>query len=222
MNHLNQIFIPVILYTFLLFSGTDDRSIEEVTYKTKTMTEYATLGGGCFWCTEAVFSEIKGVRSVMPGYSGGKTINPSYEDVCTGLTGHAEVIQIAFDPEVISYKELLEVFFSTHDPTTLNRQGADSGTQYRSVIFYHSENQKQIAEQMIAELNSEKIRSSPVITQVIPFKTFYPAEDYHVNYYSRNPYAGYCQMVIRPKINKLEKSFGDKLKQGLHPEEVQE
>ncbi|MFZ5942440.1 MAG: peptide-methionine (S)-S-oxide reductase MsrA [Bacteroidota bacterium] len=175
-------------------------------------TETVTLGGGCFWCTEAVFSRLKGVTSVTPGYSGGVVKNPTYKEVCSGLTGHAEVIQVVFDPAVISFRDLLEVFFSTHDPTTLNRQGADTGTQYRSVIFYHTEEQEETARNVIDALNREKVWSTPVVTEVSPFTSFYPAEDYHKAYYANNPNAGYCRMVIKPKVEKLEKVFGDKLR----------
>ncbi len=175
-------------------------------------TEVATFGSGCFWCSEAVFSELGGVAEVLPGYSGGKTANPSYEDVCTDKTGHAEVAQITFDPEVISFRELLEVLFSTHDPTTLNRQGADQGTQYRSVIFYGSEEQRMEAEKIIAELTKDKVFRNPIVTEVAPLKAFYPAEDYHRNYYSRNPAQPYCQAVIAPKLSKFRAHWKSKLK----------
>lgn len=174
--------------------------------------EVATLGGGCFWCTEAVFSEIKGVVKVEPGYSGGQLENPTYEQVSKGTTGHAEVIQITFDPNIISFKEILEVFFAVHDPTTLNRQGADVGTQYRSVIFYHSDEQKATAMELIGELNDAKILDSPIVTQVEPFKAFYKAEDYHLNYFKSHPEQPYCQLVIAPKIVKLKEHYKDKLK----------
>jgi len=167
----------------------------------------ATLGGGCFWCTEAVFSEIKGVVKVEPGYSGGKMQNPTYEVVSTGITGHAEVVQVTFNPSIISFREILEVFFATHDPTTLNRQGADYGTQYRSVIFYHNDEQKRIAENLIEELNNTKVFDAEIVTQVMPFKAFYKAEDYHKDYFKRNPRDLYCKLVIAPKISKLRKSM---------------
>jgi peptide-methionine (S)-S-oxide reductase len=173
--------------------------------------EVATLGGGCFWCTEAIFSELLGVSSVLPGYSGGTVANPSYEDVCTGTTGHAEVSQITFDMYEISFKDLLNVFFSTHDPTTLNRQGNDVGTQYRSVIFYHDDQQKETALQVIKELNS-KLWKGKIVTEVAPFRAFYPAEEYHRNYFQRHPGEGYCQIIIEPKVAKFRKHFADKLR----------
>jgi len=174
--------------------------------------EVATLGGGCFWCTEAVFSELKGVERVEPGYSGGSLPNPTYEQVCSGTAGHAEVVQITFDPKVISYKEILEVFFAAHDPTTLNRQGNDVGTQYRSVIFYYNEEQKKTAEKVIEELTAAKTYEAPIVTQVEPFKAFYQAEDYHKNYFKRHPEQAYCQVIIAPKIAKFRKLFLPKLK----------
>ena len=174
--------------------------------------ETATLGGGCFWCTEAIFRRLKGVESVESGYSGGKLKNPTYNEVCTGETGHAEVIQITFNPEVISYKELLEVFWKTHDPTTLNRQGADVGTQYRSVIFYHSPEQKETAEQLKSRLNTENLFGKPVVTDINVFDNFYKAETYHQDYFSTNRSQGYCQFVIVPKLEKFRKIFNDKLR----------
>ncbi len=174
--------------------------------------ETATFGSGCFWCTEAVFQQLKGVVKVTPGYSGGNRANPTYEQVSTGATGHAEVSQILFDPSIITFDELLEVFWKSHDPTTLNRQGADVGTQYRSVIFYHNQQQKEIAEQYKKKLNEAKAFSSPVITEIVPFKAFYPAEDYHVNYYNNNKNAPYCTFVIAPKLDKIREVFKDKLK----------
>lgn len=174
--------------------------------------EIATFAGGCFWCTEALFLEIEGVKAVSPGYIGGKIENPTYEEVCTGTTGHAEAIQITFDPNVVSFGELLEIFFATHDPTTLNRQGADVGTQYRSEIFYHNATQKQVAEEYIALLNQENTFGKQVVTAVSNAPKFYVAEDYHKNYYSRNSSQSYCSYVITPKIDKLKKQFKDKLK----------
>jgi len=174
--------------------------------------EIATLGGGCFWCTEAVFSDLKGVVKVESGYSGGTVANPSYEEVCTGRTGHAEVAQVTFDPEVISYKEILEIFFTVHDPTTLNRQGADVGTQYRSVIFYHNNEQRAVAEQVIKEITAAGILDAPVVTQVEPLKAFYKAEDYHQQYFENNPRQSYCQIVIAPKVRKFREHFRDRLK----------
>ena len=174
--------------------------------------EVATLASGCFWCTEAVFSIVKGVEKVEPGYSGGSVPNATYNQVSTGTTGHAEAVQATFDPSVISFKEILEIFFATHDPTTLNRQGPDMGTQYRSVIFYHSEEQKVTAENLIAELNEEGIWDAPIVTQVVPFKAFYAAEAYHKDYYKRHPNQPYCQQLITPKLVKLQQSFLGKLK----------
>ncbi len=178
----------------------------------KANMENATFGGGCFWCTEAIFKELKGVVSVTSGYAGGNIINPSYKEVCTGKTGHAEAIEIEFDPQIIAFSEILEVFFATHDPTTLNRQGADVGTQYRSVIFYHNQKQKEISELIIDQLNKDNIYGKPVVTEVSPWKNFYKAEDYHQDYLENNPGQGYCQFVIIPKIEKFRKIFKDKLK----------
>jgi len=175
-------------------------------------TETATFGGGCFWCTEAIFKSLKGVETVESGYSGGKQKNPTYQEVCTGETGHAEVIQLKFNPKVISFRELLEVFWETHDPTTLNRQGADVGTQYRSVVFYHSPEQKETAEKYKAELNKENIFRGTVVTEITAFDNFYKAENYHQNYFANNRSQGYCQFVIVPKIEKFRKIFKDKLK----------
>jgi len=174
--------------------------------------EIATLGGGCFWCLEAVFDRLKGVVSVISGYTGGQNPNPSYEAICTGTTGHAEVVQVTFDPSVISYREILEVFFTIHDPTTLNRQGNDRGTQYRSAIYHHSPEQKAIAEQMIDELNLAKVWSSPIVTEVTPATVFYPAEDYHQEYYENHPSQPYCQFVVAPKVAKAREKFASRLK----------
>lgn len=174
--------------------------------------ETATLGAGCFWCVDAVFTELNGVSSVLPGYTGGKVKNPTYKEVCNGTTGHAEVAQIAFDPNVISFAEILEVFWMTHDPTTLNRQGNDVGTQYRSAIFYHSEQQKKEAEYYLKKLEEEKVYPDPIVTEIVPFEVFYPAENYHNDYYENNPDQGYCRFVIRPKVEKFKKAFANKLK----------
>ena len=174
--------------------------------------EVATLAGGCFWCTEAVFSQLKGVEKVESGYSGGNVENPSYEQVSTGRTGHAETVQITYDPDVISYKDILKMFFSTHDPTTLNRQGPDVGTQYRSVIFYHNDEQKAIAEQVMKELTEEGIFDAPIVTQLEPYKAFYEAEDYHKDYFKRHPDQAYCRIVIAPKLAKLREHYISKLK----------
>ncbi|PYO41939.1 MAG: peptide-methionine (S)-S-oxide reductase [Gemmatimonadetes bacterium] len=175
--------------------------------------EVATLAGGCFWCLEAAFQDLKGVESVQSGYAGGRVANPSYEDVCTGTTGHAEVVQITFDPQIITFDDLLHVFFTIHDPTTLNRQGADVGTQYRSAIFYHSPEQKATAERVIAELQAGKLWDEPVVTELKPLEAFYPAEEYHRDYYRRNPNQGYCRAVIAPKVAKVRKLYFDRLKQ---------
>ncbi len=192
------------LFILILFSMS-----EHISYG---QTETATFGGGCFWCTEAIFRSLKGVETVESGYSGGKLKNPTYKEVCTGETGHAEVIQVTFNPKVISFHELLEVFWETHDPTTLNRQGADSGTQYRSAIFYHSQEQKETAEKYKAELNKENVFNKPVVTEITVFDQFYKAENYHQNYFANNRSQGYCQFVIVPKIEKFRKVFKDKLK----------
>lgn len=178
----------------------------------KNSYETATFGMGCFWCTEAIFQELAGVISVVPGYAGGHIKNPTYEEVCTGNTGHTEVAQITYDPKQISFQELLEVFFKVHDPTSLNKQGNDVGYQYRSVIFYHNQKQKQIAEYFKQKLNEEKIFEKPVVTAIEPFTNFYPAEDYHKNYFRKNPNQAYCELVILPKVKKFEKIFKEKLK----------
>lgn len=180
--------------------------------KTKPKKEIATLAGGCFWCLEAVYVELKGVDKVVSGYSGGTVANPTYKQVTSGTTGHAEVVQITFDPQIITYKELLEVFFTIHDPTTLNRQGADIGTQYRSAIYYHSPEQKSIADQVIADLTTAGIWKNKIVTEVTKLDVFYKAEDYHQNYYALNPDQAYCRMVIEPKVIKFRKQFLPKLK----------
>ncbi len=174
--------------------------------------ESATLAGGCFWCLEAVFQELRGVERVESGYAGGRVPDPSYELVCTGTTGHAEVVRITFDPSVITYRDLLEIFFVVHDPTTLNRQGGDVGTQYRSAVFYHSPEQKSEAERVIAELEAAHVWDDPIVTEVVPFEAFYPAEEYHRDYYRRNPNQGYCRVVIAPKVAKVRKAYFEKLR----------
>jgi len=174
--------------------------------------EKATFGGGCFWCVEAVYQDLKGVQQVVSGYAGGHVDNPTYRQVCTGTTGHAEVVQITFDPQAISFEELLDVFWRVHDPTTLNRQGADAGPQYRSVIFYHDEAQKAAAEKSRQEADASALWPNPIVTEISPLKHFYPAEDYHQNYYLDNPNQPYCRMVIDPKIRKFKKEFQGKLK----------
>ena len=185
-----------------------DQEIMETTTKLDT----ATFGSGCFWCSEAIFERVKGVHKVISGYAGGTTENPSYEQVCTGKTGHAEVCQILFDPSVVSFTDLLKIFWKTHDPTTLNRQGADEGTQYRSVIFYHSDEQKKITQHYKVELDNSGAWENPIVTEISPFTKFYPAEAYHQNYFANNPTQGYCSFVIAPKVEKFEKVFKEKLK----------
>ena len=174
--------------------------------------EVATLGGGCFWCLDAVFRQLRGVERVESGYAGGSTPSPSYEQVCTGATGHAEVVQVEFDASVVSFRDLLEVFFVIHDPTTLNRQGADVGTQYRSVIFYHTPEQRATAEAVIRDLTAKQVWDAPIVTELAPFTTFYPAEAYHQEYYGRNPRQSYCQVVIAPKVAKFRKRYLERLK----------
>lgn len=175
-------------------------------------TEIATLAGGCFWCTEAIFKRLKGVKSVVPGYAGGKVENPSYQQVSMGSTGHAEAIQIEFDPNSISFEKILDIFFHTHNPTTINQQGNDFGSQYRSVIFYHSENQRQISEKLKEELEEEEIFDKPIVTEIIPFTNFYLATDYHKNYYEKHKDDPYCTFVINPKLQKLLKEYKEDLK----------
>ena len=207
------------IFLFLLFSLTacnkskdnnnfKDREIMETTTKLDT----ATFGSGCFWCSEAIFERVKGVHKVISGYSGGTTENPTYEQVCTGKTGHAEVCQMIFDSSIVSFADLLKIFWKTHDPTTLNRQGADEGTQYRSVIFYHSEEQKKIAQHYKMELDNSGAWENPIVTEISPFTKFYSAEAYHQNYFANNPTQGYCSFVIAPKVEKFEKVFKEKLK----------
>ena len=175
------------------------------------MTESATFGGGCFWCLDGAFRQLRGVEKVVSGYAGGRRPNPTYEQVCAGVTGHAEVVQITFDPEVISYRDLLGVLFTIHDPTTMNRQGNDFGTQYRSVIFYHSTDQEREARAVIAELEAEKVYDDPIVTELAPLTQFYPAEDYHQDYFTKNPYQPYCQAIVAPKVAKVRKYYFDRL-----------
>jgi peptide-methionine (S)-S-oxide reductase len=186
--------------------------VEESQSNNSSRMEVATLGGGCFWCLEPIYEELRGVEKVESGYSGGAVPNPTYRQVCTGITGHAEVIQVTFDPEVVSFKDILEVFFTTHDPTTLNRQGADIGTQYRSAIFYHDEEQKRVAEEVISELEARHLWDNSIVTEVAPFDAFYRAEDYHQGYYRNNEYQPYCQVVIAPKVAKFRSRYLAKLK----------
>ncbi len=175
-------------------------------------SEVATLAGGCFWCLEAVYDDLRGVLDVVSGYAGGQVARPSYAQVCTGTTGHAEVVQVTFDPQEIGFRDLLKVFFSIHDPTTLNRQGSDVGTQYRSAIFYHSPAQEAVARQTIAELSAAGLWPAPIVTQVVPFTEFYPAEDYHQEYFAHHPDQGYCQLVVAPKVAKFRKQHMERLK----------
>ncbi|HMC56671.1 MAG TPA: peptide-methionine (S)-S-oxide reductase MsrA [Gemmatimonadaceae bacterium] len=175
------------------------------------MTEVATFGGGCFWCLDAAFRQLRGVEKVVSGYAGGKRPNPSYEQVCSGATGHAEVVQITFDPNIVSYEDLLGVLFTIHDPTTLNRQGNDTGTQYRSVVFYHSPEQERAVRQTTAALEREKVWDDAIVTEVIPFSVFYPAEGYHQDYFNKNPNQPYCQAVVAPKVGKVRKAYFDRL-----------
>jgi peptide-methionine (S)-S-oxide reductase len=185
---------------------------EEEAMTSQQNRDVATLGGGCFWCLEAVFKELRGVESVVSGYAGGEIENPTYEQVCGGRTGHAEVVQVTYDPGVITYRDLLDMFFTIHDPTTLNRQGADVGPQYRSVIFYHSPEQQADAVRAIADLNNEGVWTDPVVTEVLPLTKFYPAEEYHRDYFARNPGQGYCQVVIAPKLAKVRQHHQERLK----------
>ena len=173
--------------------------------------ERATLAGGCFWCLEAVYLELKGVKGVQSGYAGGKRPNPTYEQVCSGATGHAEVVQVSYDPEVVSYKELLDIFFTIHDPTTLNQQGGDVGTQYRSAVFFETPEQERLAKETIAEFDAAKVWDDPIVTEVAPLEKFWPAEEYHNNYFARNPQNPYCSVVIAPKVSKARKLFLEKL-----------
>jgi peptide-methionine (S)-S-oxide reductase len=220
MKKVLQPFFVSLLIFFQSCSGQNNESSVQKAFTqkptgmdvTSNKVDTATFGGGCFWCVEAVYVELKGVTSVMPGYSGGARPNPTYEQVCSGGTGHAEVIQVTYDPAVLSFDELLEVFWTVHDPTTLNRQGNDIGTQYRSVIFYHNDDQKQKAEFYKKKLNDSGAYANPVVTEITAFKAFFPAEDYHKNYFANNPNQPYCTFVVQPKVEKFRKVFKDKLK----------
>ena len=205
-------FLMAACAVVLLLAGSSVEATAQKTEKKSAKKEVATLAGGCFWCLEAVYLELKGVDKVASGYSGGKVANPTYKQVTTGTTGHAEVVQLTFDPQVITYKELLEVFFTIHDPTSLNQQGADIGTQYRSAIYYHSPEQQATAEKVIAELTAAQIWKNKIVTEVTKFEAFYKAEDYHQHYYALNPDQAYCRMVIEPKVIKFRKQFLPKLK----------
>jgi peptide-methionine (S)-S-oxide reductase len=206
------IFIVLIQITSCAQKHGSDKLIQEDTMTVAGNLDTATLGAGCFWCVEAVFQQLKGVITVESGYSGGHTRNPSYKEVCTGTTGHAEAVQITYNPSVISFTELLEVFWTTHDPTTLNRQGGDIGTQYRSVIFYRNEEQRLLASEMKDSLTAARIWKDPLVTEIVPFREFFKAEDYHQEYYFQNTTQPYCSAVITPKLEKFRKVFADKLK----------
>lgn len=216
-KEMKSIFVILMAFSAVACQSKDRRISVEKNKEEKVMSEQkglevATVAGGCFWCTEALFLELKGVKKVVSGYIGGKTANPTYEEVCSGYSGHAEAIEITFDPKEIAYEDILEVFFATHDPTTLNRQGADVGTQYRSEIFFHNEAQKKATENFINLLNTQNIYGKKVVTKSSKATVFYPAEDYHQNYYNRNKNQGYCMAVISPKLEKLRKNYKSKLK----------
>lgn len=213
--------IVLSISAFVLFFSCGNKEVKAQNVKSKNKeskvimndsVQVATFAGGCFWCTEAIFLEVKGVEKVVSGYTGGFIKNPAYREVCNGTTGHAEAIQITFNPKEVAYEDLLEIFFATHDPTTLNRQGADEGTQYRSAIFYHNDEQKKQAENYIQLIEKEKLYTNPIVTQLEPAAPFYLAEDYHQNYYHQNQEQGYCRMVISPKLEKLRKYYASKLK----------
>ena len=207
--------MKILILTLALatvFTANAQKTTNKAMNTTSANLQKATFGGGCFWCTEAVFLDVKGVTKVESGYAGGHVKDPSYEDVSTGSTGHAEVIQITYDPAVVSYEALLEIFWNTHDPTTLNSQGADHGTQYRSVVFYHDPNQKKVAEEYKQQLEASHVYKRPIVTEISPLTNFYVAEKYHQNYFALNPEQGYCQYVIRPKVEKFKKQFSSKLK----------
>lgn len=203
--------ISVILIAAMTIFGTEKKK-EKMSNTNEAALEKATFGAGCFWCVEAMFLNVKGVTSVVSGYSGGKTKNPSYKEVCTGTTGHAEVIQVTYDPDIVSYETLLEAFWLSHDPTQLNRQGADVGTQYRSVIFYHNATQEMLAKEYKKKLNDENAYGKPVVTEISPITNFYPAEDYHQDYFANNPGNSYCSMVVGPKLEKFKKVFKQEVK----------
>ena len=214
MKKIIGVFLALLPFSFFAKAnqGLLPKSKEIINMEIQNELEVATFAGGCFWCTEAVFLELDGVTKVVSGYIGGKTVKPTYKEICNGDTGHAEAIEITFDPKKITFGELLEIFFATHDPTTLNRQGADVGTQYRSEIFYHNAVQKQISEDYIAFMTSENTFGKPIVTKISSASIFYTAEDYHQNYYNQNKSQGYCSYVITPKIDKLKKIYQDKLK----------
>jgi len=209
-----------IVYTYLIsilvfLVMTNPATGAQKDMKTKVsenINEEITLGGGCFWCLDAIYREIRGVEKVLSGYSGGSIANPTYEEVCAGATGHAEVVQITFNPRIITLEKLLQIFFVIHDPTTLNSQGADVGTQYRSIIFYRNQKQKDVIDKVIGELKKNKVYKNPIVTEVVPFQSFYAAEDYHQDYYNQNKEQGYCRIIINPKLEKFKKTFRDNLK----------
>lgn len=205
-------FLLSLLLVFVSFKNFSQNANKFTNKLSSKKMKTATLANGCFWCTEAIFQRIKGVESVLSGYTGGTVENPTYEQVCSGYTGHAEALQVVFNPEIISYRELLEIFFSTHDPTTLNRQGYDVGTQYRSAIFYHNEKQRKEAIKLVNDLTKAKVFDKKIVTQIVPFTKFYEAEKYHQNYYNNNRNQGYCRAVINPKLEKFIKNYKDKLK----------
>jgi peptide-methionine (S)-S-oxide reductase len=209
-----HLFVFTALLTGISISAACSRQVNKIPEPMENLSSFdtATFGTGCFWCTEAIFRELKGVKSVTPGYSGGHIKNPAYREVCEGTTGHAEVVQIIFDTSLINFRELLDVFWEVHDPTSLNRQGNDAGTQYRSAIFYHSPEQKKIAEEYKSQLEKSKVFPLPVVTEITAFSAFYPAEDYHKDYYSNNQSVPYCRYVIAPKLDKFRKSFKEQLK----------
>ncbi len=210
----SSVFIFILSFLSCNLSAVEKGKNQEISMKTDAVKnlELATFGNGCFWCTEAIFEQLEGVYNVEAGYAGGAVKNPSYKEVCTGNTGHAEVIRLGYDPKVISYRELLDVFFNTHDPTTLNRQGADVGTQYRSAIFYHNDEQKAEAEKMIADLEKAEVFDTKIVTEITAINNYYVAENYHQDYYNNNKNAGYCRAVINPKLEKFIKQYKDKLK----------
>ena len=210
----SSVFIFILSFLSCNLSAEEKGRNQEISMKTDAAKnlELATFGNGCFWCTEAIFEQLEGVYNVEAGYAGGAVKNPSYKEVCTGNTGHAEVIRLSYDPKVISYRELLDVFFNTHDPTTLNRQGADVGTQYRSAIFYHNDEQKAEAEKMIADLEKAEVFDNKIVTEITAINNYYVAENYHQDYYNNNKNAGYCRAVINPKLEKFIKQYKDKLK----------
>jgi peptide-methionine (S)-S-oxide reductase len=211
MKTIIQLILPILFVAVTSCNSPAEKKQEIMDSNMNNNFEYATLGGGCFWCIEAVFSEVRGINAAISGYSGGTIKNPTYREVTSGRTGHAEVVQLQFDPEVISYRDILTIFFHLHDPTTLNRQGADVGTQYRSVIFYHNDEQEKVAREVFEEIDRSDLWDDPLVTEISPIQEFYRAEDYHQDYYANNPNQPYCTFVISPKMSKLRKLFKDKL-----------